>query len=183
MEVVEADMARVDEHENSLVRDVEAAALAKTRLTLHDNGDGTVSGHFTVPELHGHLLRKILESMTAPRRGKLGASESQVGEGGIRTDRHRACGQAFCELLEHLPADRLHGKVAATVVVMVDEADGCERPFAWCELHHRKPWSVGGTTELAQAVPLCWFHHRRIHDGAFVHRELPDGSILFHRRS
>jgi hypothetical protein len=251
LEVVEADVAKVDEHENSLVRDAEAVALAKTRLTLHDNGDGTVSGHFTVPELHGHLLGKILESMTAPRRAKLGAGEPQVGERGIRTDWDRARGQAFCELLEHLPTDRLHGKVAATVVVTVDEAvlrgalktagldtggslsagetrrlacgagilpavlvgaslpldlgrtrrlfteaqrialgvahktcaaDGCQRPFAWCELHHRKPWSLGGRTDLAQAVPLCWFHHRRIHDGAFVHRDLPDGSIRFHRR-
>ena len=27
-------------------------------------------------------------------------------------------------------------------------ADGCERPYAWCELHHRKPWSDGGRTDL-----------------------------------
>src|SRR5699024_6331271 len=31
-------------------------------------------------------------------------------------------------------------------------ADGCERPYAWCELHHLKPWSEGGHTDLDQAV-------------------------------
>ena len=42
LEEVETDVAKVDEHENTLVRDAEAAALARTRLTLHDNADGTV---------------------------------------------------------------------------------------------------------------------------------------------
>ena len=38
------------------------------RLSLHDNGDGTTSGHFTVPTTAAAFLRKILDSMTAPRR-------------------------------------------------------------------------------------------------------------------
>ena len=71
--------ASVDAHEDQLVADEEAAAREKTRLTLHDNDDGTVTGHFTVPTLHGHLLRKVMETMTAPRRGRLGAAEAQVG--------------------------------------------------------------------------------------------------------
>jgi hypothetical protein len=250
LEAVESDTAKVDEHEDTQVRDEETAALMRARLTLHDNGDGTVSGHFTVPELQGQLLRKILDSMTAPRRGKLGASHAQAGEQGIRADWDHARGLAFCELLEHLPTDRLHGKVAATLVVMVDAevmhgamkaagldtggslssgevrrlacgagilpavlgkksrvldlgrstrlfteaqriavgikhqtcaAHGCERPFAWCELHHRRPWRLGGRTDLDQAMPLCWFHHRRIHDDAFVHWESSEGVITFHR--
>ena len=28
-------------------------------------------------------------------------------------------------------------------------ATGCERPYAWCELHHRRPWARGGRTDLA----------------------------------
>lgn len=62
-------------------------------------------------------------------------------------------------------------------------ADGCERPFAWCELHHREPWSSGGRTDLKDAVPLCHFHHQRIHDSGFNHRFLPDGGIRFSRRT
>jgi hypothetical protein len=62
-------------------------------------------------------------------------------------------------------------------------ADGCERPFAWCELHHRRLWSRRGRTDLADAIPLCHFHHQRIHDTGFRHQLLPDDSIRFSRRT
>jgi hypothetical protein len=80
LEAVGRDAAVVDAHEDALLCEDERAAYGKTRLSLHDNGDGTVSGHFTVPDLHGQLLRKVLESMTAPRRGRLGASPVQAGD-------------------------------------------------------------------------------------------------------
>jgi hypothetical protein len=251
LEQVESDPVLVDEHENRLVADEEAAARAKTRLTLHENADGTVTGHFTVPALHGQLLRKILESMSAPRRGRLVASQAQVGEAGPRTEWDHVRGSALCELIEHLPTDRLHPKTAATVVVTANEdvlrgalrvagldtggvisagevrrllcnasilpavlggasvptdlgrssrlftetqriaiglnhqtcaAQGCQRPFAWCELHHRDPWALGGKTDLADAVPLCHFHHQRIHDRSYQHAFTPAG-ITFHQRT
>lgn len=250
---IESDTSAVDAHEDSILRDEEADAQARARLTLHDNHDGTVSGHFTVPTLQGHLLRKILETMTAPRRGRLGASQAHSGPAqGVHTDWDHARGTAFCELLEHLPTDHLHSRTAATVVVTLNDAalrgalvaagldtgdsissgearrlacdagilptvlrgrsealdlgrtkrlfsepqrialglrfktcaaDGCERPFAWCELHHRRPWSQQGRTDLADALPLCHFHHQRIHDTELVHATLPDGSVRFSRRT
>ncbi len=61
-------------------------------------------------------------------------------------------------------------------------ATGCERPYAWCELHHRRPWAKGGRTDLADAIPLCSQHHHWIHDTGFNHQTLPDGSIRFSRR-
>jgi hypothetical protein len=250
---IEPDRSAVDAHEDAILRDEEADARARTRLTLHDNHDGTVSGHFTVPTLQGHLLRKILGTMTAPRRGRPGASRAQSGPAqGVHTDWDHARGSAFCELLEHLPTDRLHSRTAATVVVTLDDstlrgalaaagldtgesissgearrlacdagimpavlggrsevldlgrlkrlfsesqrvalglrfktcaADGCERPYAWCELHHRQLWSQLGRTDLADGVPLCQFHHQRIHDTGVVHSTLPDGSVRFSRRT
>ncbi|MDQ6688177.1 MAG: HNH endonuclease [Actinomycetota bacterium] len=62
-------------------------------------------------------------------------------------------------------------------------ADGCQRPYAWCELHHDVPWSADGHTDLDRAVGLCSFHHQRIHDPAYSHARLPDGSLRFHRRT
>ncbi|VXB57224.1 HNH endonuclease signature motif containing protein [Nocardioides sp. AX2bis] len=47
---------------------------------------------------------------------------------------------------------------------------GCERPFAWCELHHLLEWSRGGPTDLRNALPLCGHHHRRAHDPAYEMR-------------
>ncbi len=254
---IESDVRVVDAHENEIVADEEARARARTRLTLHDNGDDTVTGHFTIPSAQGQLLTKIIQTITAPRRGRLGASVAQVGDpavqtSGTRTDWDRARGEAFCELIEHLPTDHLHPRTAATLVVTIPEstlrgalavahldtggvlsagearrlactsgllpavlgggsqvldlgrsarlysepqrlaigighqhcaADGCERPFAWCELHHREHWSDGGSTDLDKAIPLCHFHHQRIHDQRYHHSEAPDGSIRFWLRT
>jgi len=251
LEAIEADQGVVDRHEDTLLRSEEDAALARTKLTWHDNGDGTTSGHFTVPTLAAAMLTRIIQSLTSPRRARLGATIAQAGDPAGRRDWAHQSGLAFVEFLEHLPTDRLHSKVAATVVVTIDHdrlqaacgaarldtgdavsagslrrlacgagilpailrgkslpldlgeshrffnenqrvalgtrhhtcaADGCERPYAWCELHHRKPWSEGGTTDLRDAVPLCGFHHRRIHDPSYHHTHGPDG-ITFRLRT
>ena len=258
LETVEPDQAAVDAHENDLVRSEEATARDTCTLTFHDNQDGTTSGHFTVPTLAATVLRKVIETMTAPRRirtadGAPVSPGSPGSSGGNRALdwRHRR-GLAFAELLEHLPTDHLHPKTAATVVVTIDHtvlegarkaanldtghtisagearrlacgagilpavlgtrcvaldlgrenrlftepqrlavglkhqtcaADGCERPFAWCELHHREPWSHGGRTDLRNAIPLCHYHHQRIHDPDFDHHERPDARIRFSRRT
>jgi uncharacterized protein (UPF0147 family) len=248
---VEPDEQVVDAHEDALLHDEETSALARTSLTFQDNPDGTVTGRFTIPAMQGHLLRKVIEAMTAPRRGRLGASKAQTGVT-AQTDWDHARGAAFVELIEHLPTDHLHPATAATILVTLDEAvlrgqlkaagldtgdkisagqarrlacnaglvpvvldkasvpvdlgrrsrlftdtqrtalatghetcaaDGCERPYAWCELHHWDPWQRGGRSDLRNAVPLCHFHHRRVHDTAFVHARLPGGSVRFSRRT
>ena len=248
---VEPDPAVVDAHEDALLVEEETSARARSSLTFHDNGDGTVTGRFTLPVLQGHLLRKVIEAMTAPRRGRLGASRAHTGAP-VTTDWDHARGIAFAELVEHLPTDHLHPATAATLLVTLDEAvlrdrlkaagldtgekisagqarrlacnagivpvvlgsasvpvdlgrkarlfnepqraalatrhdacaaDGCERPYAWCELHHWTPWRRGGRTDLRDAVPLCHFHHQRVHDSGFVHARLPDGSVRFSRRT
>ena len=223
LEAVEPDESVVDAHEDQQLAEEERAALAQVRLTLHDHDDGSTSGHFRVPTLAASVLKKVLDAMTAPRRTR---------STGPDQDPAHARGLAFAQLLEHLPTDHLHGKVAATVVVTLDldvlrgqvraagldtgdlvsaaearrlacqaglvpavldgaslpldlgrskrlfseaqriagatrhtrcAADGCDIPYAWCELHHRRPWSRGGWSDLADMVPLCGHHHRRLH--------------------
>ena len=226
---VEPDQKIVDAHENELIRSEEQAARAKCSLTLHDNGDGTTTGHFTIPALAAAMLGKVIDAMSAPRRMREEAADRAFD---WRHWRHRR-GLAFAELLEHLPTEHLHPKTAATVVVTIDHtvlagamkaahldtdeplsagearrlvctagilpavlgtksvaldlghtsrlfsehqrlakglehatcaAAGCERPYAWCELHHRQPWAKGGRTDLADAIPLCSQHHHWTHD-------------------
>jgi hypothetical protein len=252
LEEVEPDPDVVDDAEDDQLDKEERAQLARTRLTLHDNPDGTVSGHFVVPKVAGAILRTVIDAMTSPRRGARGASEAQAGPSGSRIDWAHHRGLALVELLEHLPTDHLPHKVAATLVITLDEgwltgklkaaglvtddvispgearrlacgagilpavldgrsvavdlgrsarlftetqrvagalshtscaADGCERAYAWCELHHRHPWGLGGPTDLDNMVPLCGFHHRRVHDRGYDHRWRPDGSVTFHRRT
>jgi hypothetical protein len=164
-------------------------------------------------------------------------------------------GEAFVALLEHLPTDRLSGKVAATVVVTVDHAalrdqvgaahldtghdlsasetrrlacgagilpavldggplpldlgrtkrffteaqrvalatvyeecavEGCDRPYAWSELHHEDPWGQGGATDLELAIPACRPHHGRLHDRRFGYSVTRDDVgrkvVRLHRR-
>ncbi len=213
LEAVEPDQVAVDAHENELLRTEEEAARAKTRLSFHDNEDGTVTGHFTVPALAASILQKVIDSMTAPRRMRERSDADWA---------HRR-GLAFAELLEHLPTEHLHPKTAATIVVTIDHtvlqgalkaahldtgatitagearrlacsagiipavlngksvaldlgrenrlfseaqrlaaglrhdhctADGCERPYAWCELHHHRPWSQGGKHRPRRRRPV-----------------------------
>jgi hypothetical protein len=36
---------------------------------------------------------------------------------------------------------------------------GCDRPATWCDYHHVKHWADGGTTDVANGVLLCTYHH------------------------
>jgi hypothetical protein len=244
LEAAERSRRTVDEDEDEQLRDEEKRALARTRLSMRDNGDGTTTGHFTVPSLAGSILRKTIQQIASPRRERVREARGQACEGSedgattyAGTDWAHRYGLALLEILEHLPTDRLNGKVAATVVATVDverlraglgavqldtghavsagearrlacnagilpavlrgaslpldlgradrffteaqrvalatvytecAAVGCDRPYAWCELHHEDPWSRGGRTDLHFAVPLCGYHHRRMHDPTFV---------------
>ena len=255
----ERTAAEAEAHEDAQLRDEESRAEERVRLTMHDNQDGTVSGHFTVPALAGAILRKVIQQMTSPRRRTHATecgTEPVEGHAPGQVEWAQRAGAAFVELLEHLPTDRLSGKVAATVVVTIDHdrlrnsvgaahldtgidlsagearrlacsagilpavldgpslpldlgrtdrffsesqrvalatvydecaAEGCDRPYSWSELHHEDPWGNGGASDLDLAVPLCGFHHRRVHDARFRHevRRGPTArkSVVLHRRT
>ena len=84
-------------------------------------------------------------------------------------------------------------RTALSVVYDTCAADGCDRPFAWSELHHQQPWSKGGLTDLDQAIPLCGYHHRLIHNPRHRHHtttDNPDGlgnpgakTVYFHEHT
>lgn len=244
-----------DEHQETQLRVQEHHAERETWLVLGDNGDGTWTGKFTIPDLHAHTLLTRLDALSAPRRHTHTASGQPVQDptvpgAGHRYNRTEALGLAFTELIEHLPVDG-HTRSGYTLVVHVTEtqlragagaavletgaelsisqtrrlactagilplvlsgdsvpldlgreqrlftrhqaialsarhqhcaAEGCDRPYAWCELHHLTPWSDHGPTDLDNAVPLCGFHHRRIHDPHYTTTRAPDGSLRFTHR-
>lgn len=252
------DHELADRHEAIMLGREARGAARETYFQLSDNGDGTFSGRFTIPELHGHLLRGVLDKLTAPRRRGRGPLGQEVIDDSVSTSDGFTVGGlerkglAFCELLEHLPttgwqltgggnatsvlvridfddlvrrvsdqmeaagSGRLDNGVkitAATVERLACEAEivptildgdeailyhgrgqrlhdrhqrnalahlhstcaisGCERPFAWTEVHHPLPWAAGGGTDIDNAVPLCGFHHQRAHDGQFLLRRDP----------
>jgi hypothetical protein len=53
---------------------------------------------------------------------------------------------------------------------------GCDRR-RYTDAHHVTWWSRGGTTDLANLVLLCGFHHRLVHEGGWRLRLLADARL------
>jgi hypothetical protein len=161
--------SEVDAHEDAVLRSEEAQALARTRLTLHDNQDGTTTGHFTVPTLAASILKKAVQQIASPRRfADRAAAQGAVTaaaqrEAFVPVDWPQRYGQALVELLEHLPTDRLAGKVAATVVVTIS--------------HDRLREQVGAA-HLDTGVDLSAGEARRLACNAGILPAVLDGASL-----
>ena len=54
---------------------------------------------------------------------------------------------------------------------------GCSRPPAHTDAHHVHPWSAGGATDVGNAILLCRFHHRLVHEGGWRVRADAVGSL------
>lgn len=69
-------------------------------------------------------------------------------------------------------------------------APGCERPIGWTQAHHLEFWSRGGETNARRLVPLCYYHHRLVHEGGWqvlmagerVEFMPPESPVMFRRR-
>lgn len=64
---------------------------------------------------------------------------------------------------------------------------GCSVRYSRCKLHHIVWWRNGGSTDLANLLPVCAHHHTKIHDHGWGvslddHRQLtirlPDGHVM-----
>ncbi|HVH62948.1 MAG TPA: DUF222 domain-containing protein [Candidatus Dormibacteraeota bacterium] len=44
---------------------------------------------------------------------------------------------------------------------------GCDRPLSWTSVHHIQFWGRGGRSDMRNLVPLCYFHHRLVHEGGW----------------
>ncbi len=42
---------------------------------------------------------------------------------------------------------------------------GCTVPPEHCEIHHLKPWELGGLTRVEDGTPACSGHHHAVHAG------------------
>jgi hypothetical protein len=62
-------------------------------------------------------------------------------------------------------------------------AESCDRPPAWTEAHHRKPWHQGGRTDLDDGIALCPPHHQMAdRPEQWDMRSMPSGQVRFSRR-
>ena len=44
---------------------------------------------------------------------------------------------------------------------------GCDRPISWTSPHHIEFRSRGGPTTMRNLLPLCYYHHRLVHEGGW----------------
>lgn len=168
------DPATADAREGAKLEDEERRARARARLVMRDNGDGTHSGAFTLPDLQAAMLKKALQALASPRR---------VGQARVdpETGRNRPypelLGEAFCELLERYPGDRLPaaGGVNASIVVTLDY-DALASGVGAAALDDGTRISAGEARRIAcgagiiplvlggRSIPLDVGQERRLHD-------------------
>jgi hypothetical protein len=59
---------------------------------------------------------------------------------------------------------------------------GCDRPFAWTEVHHIRWWDEhDGPTDLDNLLPQCSYHHHQCHRRLFTIERADDGVVRFSR--
>jgi hypothetical protein len=67
---------------------------------------------------------------------------------------------------------------------------GCDRPLSWTYAHHVEFWANGGQTNMRKLIPLCFYHHRLVHEGGWqvvlagerVEFIAPDRPVMVKRR-
>jgi hypothetical protein len=114
LEVV--DPAAADAEEARRLDAEEAEARAAASLTMVDDGHGRCHGRFTVPTLHGEMIRKHLMALIRPERS---CSKPKAGAERARSLTRHRLGQAFLDYIETRPEDSLPsaGGVPASAVV------------------------------------------------------------------
>ncbi|GGO77661.1 HNH endonuclease signature motif containing protein [Nocardioides deserti] len=100
----------------------EREARANAWLTMAPDGKGSYRGKFSIPTMQGAMLRKMLLAFAAPKHQaatKDGDAEQDQVE---RRPSPERMGDAFCELIERLPAHKLPkvGGLNASIIVLLD---------------------------------------------------------------
>ncbi len=148
-----------------------ADALVEVSRQALDRSDAPRGGGER-PHLNVHVQLETLEK-------RAGAEAADLDWGGVisgETARRLACDAGVSRIITDRASEPLDvGRRTRTIpaalrraVVARDRhcvAAGCDRPPAWCEIHHRKHWLDGGTTALSNLELRCHLHHRDEHEG------------------
>ena len=111
-----------DERDRIEMEQAERRASSATRLSMRRRGDGSTDLHARLPDAVAARLKTCLDAYTSPRTAAGNEGGVIDPATGARLPHARLLGQAFCSLLEAIPADAmpLHGGSATTVVVTID---------------------------------------------------------------
>jgi hypothetical protein len=141
---------------------VPGAGRAPVRVLVAGSilADGVKNG--SDPSPHGSAL--LEETMSAISFGKL---EEYLCEGGTIGIAFNAKGQ----VLDAGREQRLFTRIQRTALGVRDGGcryPGCEKPPSWTEAHHIAYWNRdSGTTNVANGILLCRYHHMLIHNNGW----------------
>jgi Domain of unknown function (DUF222)/HNH endonuclease len=93
---------------------------------------------------------------------------------------HRTLTQGRSAIIDYGTATRTIPAPLFNALVMRDQRcrfPGCDRPAAWCEGHHVRPWLFGGPTQLSNIALLCSRHHHLLHTPRWHAKLLPDATL------
>src|SRR5712692_4393956 len=149
-------------------------ADALTEIVYHAMDEGKL------PRRNGVRPHVTVTTTVEGLKAELGAAASELQPGmpiSSKTVQRLACDGTVCRVLK-----------ADSVVVDVGRATravspaqrralkaryrgcsgpGCDRPINWTTPHHIEFWSLGGPSNLPNLLPLCYYHHRLVHEGGW----------------
>jgi hypothetical protein len=137
-------------------------------------------GAGTLPRRNGVRPHISVNTTIEGLKGELGAAASQLGNGvpiSSKTVQRLACDGTLHRVLK---ADSVVIDVGrATRAVSAAQwralkarhrtcaAPGCDRPVNMTSPHHIEFWARNGRNDLPNLLPLCFHHHRLVHEGGW----------------
>jgi hypothetical protein len=146
----------------------------------------------TAPRRDGELPHVTVTISLESLRGDLGRPPGVLGHGAVlsaEATRRLACDAKVIPIVlggagEPLDVGRATRVWPPAIRRAIEARDqgcampGCDRPAAWCDIHHRKHWARGGETCADNGVLLCERHHTLVHRDGW-HIDLKDGKPWF----
>ena len=133
-----------------------------------------------LPARHGVRPHLSVHTTIEGLKGELGAAASQLQEGtpiSSKTVQRLACDGTLHRVLKADSRVIDVGRAKRTAQPAQWRGlkarhstcawPGCDRPIGWTYAHHLEFWAEGGQTNLRKMVPLCWHHHRLVHEGGW----------------
>ena len=132
----------------------------------------------TLPRRNGVRPHISVSTTIQGLKGELGAAASQLGNGmpiSSKTVQRLACDGTLHRILKADSAVVDVGWATRSVSPSQWRAlkarhrtcsgPGCDRPVSMTSPHHIEFWARGGRSDLPNLLPLCYYHHRLVHEG------------------
>lgn len=127
---------------------------------------------FKPPPWTGYISEALNIGALHPQDAKLLACDSKL-VGQIWNQHH--------SVLNQRRAQRIFTAAQRQAILARDrgcQAPGCTIIAALCQIHHLKPWELGGKTDVDNAISLCAFHHGAVHNEKWTIRTI-NGTHFF----